>query len=100
MEEHRFGKSSSEERAQTVKNALPEKTGIATDFWVGIFERYCSERHGLNFNFASGSADELASLLAGYYAEIRKKDGTEYKLRPTSPTDLLVAVIPEKSGFY
>ena len=94
MEEHRFGKSSSEERAQTVKNALPEKTGIATDFWVGIFERYCSERHGLNFNFASGSADELASLLAGYYTEIRKKDGSESKLRPTSPTDLLVAVIP------
>ena len=35
----------------------------------------------LNFAVASDSAEELVSLLEGCYADIRNKDGTEFKTK-------------------
>lgn len=75
----RFGQSSAEDRVQIVQNAVPHKTRVATDFWVGVFQSYCKNRHGSYFDFDTGAAEELATILEGYYADVRKKDGTEYK---------------------
>ena len=75
----RFGHFSAEDRVQIVQNAGPHKTRAATDFWVGVFQSYCKNRHGSYFDFDTGAAEELATILEGYYADVRKKDRTEYK---------------------
>ena len=37
------------------------------------------ERRGSSFDFGNGTLNDLAGLLEGYYTDIRKKDGSEYK---------------------
>ena len=66
-------------RVNIVQNAVSYKTRVSTDFWFGVFQGYCKEWLGFSFDFVSDSAEELASLLEGYYADIRKKGSMEYK---------------------
>lgn len=78
----RFGSSTEEDRAKLVEDAVPAATKRATEFWVRVFLEFCACRNlppdGSSFQFEKASRTELASALEMFYADCRKKDGTEY----------------------
>ena len=48
---------------------------MATDY-----EKYCQEHTPpIKVDFETVSASELACVLGGFYGDVRRKDGTEYK---------------------
>ena len=76
----RFGQSSAGDRLALVQEAVPKSTRMATDYWVGVFEKYCQECTPLiKVDIETVSVSELACVLEGYYANVRGKDSTEYK---------------------
>ena len=78
--ERRFGQSSAGDRLALVREAVPKSTRVATDYWVGVFEKYCQERTApIKVDFETASASELACVLEGLYTDIRRKDSTQYK---------------------
>ena len=78
--ERRFGQSSAGDRLALVREAVPKSTRVATDYWVGVFEKYCQERTPpIKVDFETVSASELACVLEGFYADVRRKDVTDYK---------------------
>ena len=70
----RFGCSSAEERASIIGEAIPGNTKRATGTWVRAFSEYCSD-----LNLKTCAASELAPKLEGFYADLRKQDGSVYK---------------------
>ena len=70
----RFGCSSAEERASIMDEAIPGKTKRATGTWVRAFSEYCSD-----LNLKTCTASKLAPKLEGFYADLRKQDGSIYK---------------------
>ena len=80
--ERRFGQSSAGDRLALVREAVPKSTRVATDYWVGVFEKYCQERTPpikVDFEFETVSTSELACVLQGFYTDVRRKDGPENK---------------------
>ena len=72
----RFASSSAEERKEIVDGVVPQKTREANEFWARVFDDYCEEK-GAPVDFTQGSKEELASIVKGFYADMRKKDGDE-----------------------
>ena len=70
----RFGCSSAEERASIIDEALSGNTKRATGTWVRAFSEYCSD-----LNLKTCAASKLAPKLKGFYADLRKQDGSVYK---------------------
>ena len=70
----RFGCSSVEERASIIDEAIPGNTKRATGTWVRAFSEYCSD-----LNLKTCGAGKLAQKLEGFYADLRKQDGSVYK---------------------
>ena len=63
-----------------MREAVPKSTRVVTDYWVGGFEKYCQEHTPpIKVDFETVSASELACVLEGFYADVRRKDGMEYK---------------------
>ena len=70
----RFSCSSAEERARIIDEAIPGNTKRASGTWVRAFSEYCSD-----LNLKTCAASELAPKLEGFYADLRKQDGSAYK---------------------
>ena len=70
----RVGCSSAEERASIIDEAIPGNTKRATGAWVRAFSEHCSD-----LNLKTCAASELAPKSEGFYADLRKQDGSVYK---------------------
>ena len=70
----RFGCSSAKERASIIDEDMSGNTKRATGTWVRAFSEYCSD-----LNLKTCAASELAPKLEGFYADLRKQDGSVYK---------------------
>ena len=78
----RFGfvKTTASQRAALVENAVPKSTRTSTNFWVTQLSTYCEERRlKPPLDFAKNTPEELAMFLEAFYADLQKKDGSEYK---------------------
>lgn len=72
----RFSTSTSEERQKLVDDAIPANTKKATNTWVRAFSVYCGDKP---LDLESCSEQEFAKCLEGFYADLRKQDGSCYK---------------------
>ena len=54
--------------------SIPGNTKRATETWVRAFSEY-----GSDLNLKTCAASELAPKLEGFYADLRKQDGSVYK---------------------
>lgn len=74
-----FGTSSEEDRSRLVAAAVPKNTQSSTTYWVSMFASYWKEKKSTDFDGKVVSHSDLASVLEGFYADARKKDGSEFK---------------------
>ena len=55
-----------------------KNTDRSTDNWAQRFETW-QKQHGITVPLCEASATELNMVLQNFFAELKKKDGTEYK---------------------
>ena len=70
----RFASTSAEERSKLIDDAIPDNTKRSTGTWVRAFSDYCPD-----LDLKTCSATELSPKLEGFYADLRKQDGSVYK---------------------
>ena len=74
-----FGQGMDGDRLALVRENVPKCKRVATDYWVGVFEKYCQEcTPPIKVDFQTVSASRLACVLEGFYTDVRRKDSTEY----------------------
>ena len=71
----RFGDISDETLLQMLTEAGNENTARATSTWLWVVSDYRREE-SLKISFACCSAEELATFLEKFYAEVKPKKGT------------------------
>ena len=72
-----FVVSTQESRDQPLKDRVPKATGIATDFWVKLFDNYNQSQESPVIP-KTLSTDAIADVLMGFYMDAREKDGSLY----------------------
>ena len=72
----RFVETTESERQDLLDSAKSKRTLISTQTWVKAFGAYCGPS---TVDFHAVSASELCERLQGFYAGMRKADGSEYK---------------------
>ena len=75
---HRFDALSFAQEDKLLEQAVPAKTCIATDFWLGVFQTFCAEK-GINIDLATCSASDLDDCLKKFYGGLRTKKGLTYQ---------------------
>ena len=66
-----------------------KNTDRSTDNWAQRFETW-QKQHGITVPLCEASATELNMVLQNFFAELKKKDGTEYE--PESLQTMLAAL--------
>ena len=72
----RFVETTESERQDLLDSAKRKRTLISTQTWVKAFGAYCGPS---TVDFHAISASDLSERLQGFYAGMRKADGSEYK---------------------
>lgn len=75
----RFPKVPSEEIEELKRSAINKNTSRSTSYWMNVFKSWCSSRRFTNVNIQTMATQELDQLLGKFYAEVKKKDGTDYE---------------------
>lgn len=75
---HRFDDLSFAQEDKLLEQAVPAKTRVATDFWLGVFQTFCAEK-GINIDLATCSASDLDDCLKKFYGGLRTKKGLTYQ---------------------
>ena len=74
---HRFDDLSFAQEDKLLEQAVPAKTCVAPDFWLGVFQTFCAEK-GINIDLATCSASDLDDCLK-LYGGLRTKKGLTYQ---------------------
>lgn len=62
-----------------IKEKDAENTKKVTEIFVNVLKSYCRENK-INFDIKTISKEDLATILVKFYVEVRKTDGSPYKL--------------------
>ena len=79
MDVSRFPDVPSEEIEELKSLAVNINTTRWTKQWMNVLKSWCTSRRIQNVNIATMAPDELDKLLSKFYAEVKKKDGTDYE---------------------
>ena len=74
-----FVSTTSEDREKLLEDAIPKKTKSSTTHWVKKFELYCRSKKDTEVNFSTIELADLAVLFESFYADLRRKDGEQYR---------------------
>ena len=73
-----FGSTTEEELKRLENKNKNRNTFKSTNTWTNRLNKWMSA-HGLHLKLQAKELEELDSLLAKFYAELRKEDGSEYE---------------------
>ena len=74
----RFAQVSNEEVENCLRESFPSNTQKMTALWLKVLSDYLFERQ-IKLDLKTGPEEELASVLVRLYAEVRTKNGEEYR---------------------
>ena len=77
----RFAQDSNEEEENCLRKSVPSNTRKMTALWLKVLIDYLFERQ-IKLDLKTCSEEELASVLVRLYAEVKTKNGEEYR-RPS-----------------
>ena len=78
LEESRFPVVSSEEITEMNESAASKNTKRTTQTWLAVWTKWCEGRN-IDDKIESFSPQALDEILTKFYAEVRKRDGSEYE---------------------
>ena len=78
LEESRFPVVSSEEITEINESAASKNTKRTTQTWLTVWRKWCAARN-IDDKIECFSPQALDEILTKFYAEVRKKDGSEYE---------------------
>ena len=74
----RFPVVSNEDIEKLKSVAVNKNTCRSTKQWMEVFNSWCSTRH-FDINIETMAPGEFDKVLSKFYAEVKKKDGDDYK---------------------
>jgi len=78
LEESRFPVVSSEEITEINESAASKNTKRTTQTWLTVWMKWCKARN-IDDEIESFTPQALDEILTKFYAEVRKRDGSEYE---------------------
>jgi hypothetical protein len=79
MDVSRFPEVPSEEIEELKSSAVNVNTTRSTKQWMNVLKSWCTSRRIQNVNITTMAPHELDKLLSKFYAEVKKRDGTDYE---------------------